>query len=136
MAIKPKKIISSRGEIGVGGSARGAGIGNSSSAARKAATKAKVKETKTAVKTAAKKTPLTTPTSGVKVIKPGSMTPPKIVQPPKPSEYKPTGGSVKVIKPGSKTLSNRNIQSIRAAESKRIADAQKRLAKIRSEMQN
>ena len=27
MAIKPKKIISSRGEVGVGGSARGAGGG-------------------------------------------------------------------------------------------------------------
>jgi hypothetical protein len=28
MAMKPKKIISSRGEIGVGGSARGAGTGS------------------------------------------------------------------------------------------------------------
>ena len=27
MAIKPKKIISSRGEVGVGGSSRGAGMG-------------------------------------------------------------------------------------------------------------
>lgn len=34
MAIKPKKIISSRGEIGVGGGSRGAGGGGSAAARR------------------------------------------------------------------------------------------------------
>jgi hypothetical protein len=34
MAMKPKKVISSRGEVGVGGSARGAGISSPKSAVK------------------------------------------------------------------------------------------------------
>jgi hypothetical protein len=50
VAIKPKKVISSRGEIGVGGGSRGASLGSPQSRARLA-----VSENKKALDAAARK---------------------------------------------------------------------------------
>jgi hypothetical protein len=92
--------ISSRGEVGVGGSSRGGGM---SSGLKPKSNAAKKKEAKTLVKKDAKKTPLTPPTSGVKPKAPGSSMPPKIVKPTKYPAYVSVGNSVKVVKPGSMT---------------------------------